>query len=57
LSVPLIRSPHAFVLVSILVKLDAKTIFKVIFPVSYISRSHHPFLSLDTSIFLSLLFL
>ena len=52
-----ISFPHALVLITILVKLNAKTIFAIIFPVSNVARSLLPFFTLNRTILLSLLFL
>ena len=49
--------PQSFVLVAIIVELNAETVFLVFLPVANVSGCVHPFLSLDTTIFLSLLLL
>jgi len=53
----LVTFPHTFVLVPVLVKLDAKTIFAVVRPVAYVTRGLLPFLTFYTTVLLTLLFL
>lgn len=57
LSVAFIASPQAFVFVSVLVKLNAETLFLVVSPVANVSGRGLPLLALDGAVFLSLLLL
>ncbi len=51
LTVALVDGPHAFVLVTILVELDAETLLAVVTPVSDVLLTCLPFLSLNSAIF------
>lgn len=57
LAVALINWPHAFVLVSVLIVLDAEAFLAIITPVSDILWRWEPFITLNSSIFFCLLFL
>jgi hypothetical protein len=57
LAMALVSLPKPFILISILVEVNTESVFLVIFPVSDVSGSVLPFLSLDASILLSLLLL
>ena len=57
LTVALIDGPHALILISIFVELDAKALFAVIAPVAYILLTGLPLLSLDCAILLLVLLL
>jgi hypothetical protein len=37
LSMATVSTPHAFILIAILVELDAEPIFAVVFPITYVS--------------------
>ena len=57
LTVALIDGPHALILISIFVELDAETLFAVIAPVADILLTGLPLLSLDCAILLLVLLL
>jgi hypothetical protein len=55
LSVALVKRPHAFVFVSILVVLDAEALFAIVAPVAYVLAGSNPFVTLNAAVFSSLL--
>lgn len=54
LAMALVHCPHAFVLVTLFIMLDAEALFAIVFPVSDVPRGCLPQLALDAAIFLPL---
>jgi hypothetical protein len=55
--VALVPLPQTFILVAVLVELDAETVLLVVLPVSNVPGSMLPLLALDAAVFLPLLLL